>query len=102
MRRKGLVWIGFVCGLVIGVVIGLVLWHDYSGKVSASTSNVVVLCSSCLVPGMPGGGSLILLDQSTGDVWVYSDAAMEGTANPVRWGRLSLGKPVVRVPIMSR
>lgn len=85
---------------VILVIVGLVMIAagviSFSRSAAAATGTVVVLCSSCSYPGLPQEGHLVLLDQATGDVWIYSDAAMAGTAKPILWGRLTLGQPVRR------
>lgn len=65
-------------------------------RASAPGLDVVVLCSSCTLKGVPVEGHLILLDRTTGDVWVYSDESMEGAAPPIKWGKLILGSPVAR------
>jgi hypothetical protein len=36
------------------------------------------------------------MDGNTGEVWIYTDAAMEGKENPIHWGKLTLGQPVAR------
>jgi hypothetical protein len=66
-----------------------------NGTVAAS-GDPIVLCSSCYFPGLPENGHLVLMDRSSGDVWAYSGAAMSGTAAPVKYGRLTLGKAVAR------
>jgi hypothetical protein len=64
--------------------------------VSASGADVVVICSSCAYPGLPREGHLVLMDKSSGDIWMYNDKAIAGQAQPIKWGRLVLGQPVVR------
>ncbi len=63
---------------------------------AAEATNVIVLCSSCSLPGLPPGGDLMLLDSTNGDLWMYSDAALAGQAKPILYGKFILGQPVVR------
>ena len=58
---------------------------------SSASINVVVLCSSCGIPGNASTPHLILLDQQTGDVWAYRELDEQ----PVSLGRLTqIGAPV--------
>lgn len=79
--------------LVIG---GVYLFWSGPHSVVASTQNIVVLCSSCSYKGLPQTGHLVLMDANSGEVWIYSDEAMEGKAKPIDWGKLVLGQPVNR------
>jgi hypothetical protein len=66
-------------------------------RVAASQPEVLVLCSMCMSMSsgpMPAG--LLLMDKNTGDVWIYTDAALAGTQPPIKWGHLTLGKPIAR------
>jgi hypothetical protein len=90
-----------LCAGLLGVVITLVgalIMQDhavYPAKVlAAGDLNVSVLCSSCsLVRG--GEGGMILLDQNSGKVWLYSDAALLGVGTPKYVGKINeLGGPL--------
>jgi hypothetical protein len=37
------------------------------------------------------------MDSSSGEIWIYSDAAFEGKEKPIHWGKLTLGQPVARL-----
>jgi len=65
---------------------------DVARAAAAGSPPPVVVCSSCSYPGV--GVGTLLLDPRTGDLWMYSDAAMVGTENPVHMGKLVLGQPV--------
>lgn len=79
--------LGFLAGSFLS---GCLRAAQVSGK------SVIVLCSSCSLSGLPERGHLFLMDSETGEIWVYSDEALEGKAKPVHWGRLVLGQSVVR------
>jgi hypothetical protein len=84
--------------LIAVAAIGLAVYLFWNGphRVSGSGQNIVVLCSSCSVEGVPNGG-IFLMDANTGDVWIYTDAAFEGKVNPIHWGKLTLGQPIARL-----
>jgi hypothetical protein len=63
---------------------------------AATAQDIVVMCPSCSFPGLPEGGHMVLMDRTTGDIWIYTDNAMAGNVAPIKWGRLTLGNPVVR------
>jgi len=84
-----------LAAIVIVLVAVFLFWND-PHSVRGSGQNIVVLCSSCTYEGLPQTGQLILMDSNNGDIWIYPDAAMEGKAKPIRWGKLVLGQPVVR------
>jgi hypothetical protein len=91
--------IRYVLGLISAMVLGVILSMVVSGSRvahGAGSGSLVVLCSSCSYRGLPQQGHLVLMDTNTGDVWLYSDSAMSGTAKPIYWGRLVLGQPIVR------
>jgi hypothetical protein len=46
---------------------------------------------------VPRKGHLVLMDSSSGEIWIYSDAAFEGKEKPIHWGKLTLGQPVARL-----
>ena len=77
------------------VLVGLLFWNGPHG-VRGASQNIVVLCSSCTFEGLPREGHLVVMDGNSGDVWLYSDAAMEGKENPIHWGKLVLGQKLVR------
>ncbi len=95
MRRKILILVTFLLGLVAGLGITLALWRG-PATASADAGSMVVLCSRCTYPGLQGEGRLVLMNSNNGEVWVYSDAAMAGMGEPIDWGTLILGHPVVR------
>jgi len=99
MQRRSLIWIGFVLGLVAGLVITLALWRVPSST-AASTGNLMVLCTNNCIYAPDNGGEaetyIDLLDTSNGTIWLYSPAAFDGKAKPIRWGTLVLGRPVTR------
>lgn len=58
---------------------------------SSGATNVVVLCSSCGIPGKEHTPHLILLDQVSGEVWAYAELDQQ----PTPLGRLTrLGTPI--------
>jgi hypothetical protein len=84
-----------VCAAICTVLLGI------SGCSQAPTgSDLLVLCDGCIPPGQKFDGentAIMLLDQDTGEVWAYNDAAMTGTAKPIYVGKLSkLGEPLTR------
>jgi hypothetical protein len=81
MRRKILILVTFLLGLVGGLGITLALWRG-PATASADAGSMVLLCSKCTYPGMRGEGDLVLMNSSNGEVWVYSDAAMAGMGDP--------------------
>jgi hypothetical protein len=81
--------------LVAAVLLVLVFWGGPRAA-QGSGQNLVVLCSSCSFPGLPQEGHLVLMDSSSGDIWIYSDAAIEGKQQPIHWGKLVLGQPIER------
>jgi hypothetical protein len=95
VKGKTLIWLGFASGFVVALISVFMISRG-STTSSASSTNLVVLCTSCSLKGLPQQGHLILLDASTGDIWIYSDQAMEGTTKPIHWGKLTLGQPVTR------
>jgi len=82
--------------LVAVFLIALLFWNGPHSAQGAG-QNILVLCSSCAYSGLPQEGHLVLMDSSTGEIWIYSDAAIAGKANPINWGKLALGQPVVRM-----
>jgi len=84
-----------VVAFVAAVLLVLIFWGG-PRVVQGAGQNIVVLCSSCTLKGLPETGHLVLMDANTGEVWIYSDAAMEGKTSPLHWGRLVLGQPVAR------
>jgi hypothetical protein len=44
---------------------------------------------------------LVLMDSESGEVWIYNDRAFEGKEQPIHWGKLTLGQPVVRAPLQT-
>ena len=85
-----------IAAAVLFAIAGFLFWNG-PHAVRGSGQSVVVLCSSCSFEGIPGGsGYLVLMDSNSGDVWLYSDGAMEGKENPIRWGKLVLGQKLVR------
>lgn len=81
--------------LVAAVLLVLVFWGG-PRITQGGAQNMVVLCSSCTYEGLPRRGHLVLMDANTGEIWIYSDAAMEGKGSPIHWGKLVLGQPVIR------
>jgi hypothetical protein len=81
---------------IVIVVVAVFLFWNGPHTAHGSGQNIVVLCSSCTLEGLPQTGSLILMDENNGDIWIYSDAAMEGKEKPIQWGKLVMGQPVVR------
>ncbi len=84
-----------ICTYVLGVS-GCSNTPDFA----PAGSHLLVLCSSCIAPGQDEVGEnagVMLLDQGTGDIWVYNDAALAGTAKPTYVGKLTkLGEPVTK------
>lgn len=80
--------------LVAAVLLVLVFWGGPRVAHSGG-QNLLVLCSQCPFP-KDRQGAMSLMDANTGEIWIYSDAAMEGKENPLHWGRLALGQPVIR------
>jgi hypothetical protein len=81
---------------VVVAVLGAFLFWNGPHSVQGLGQNTIVLCSSCTYSGLPQAGHLVLMDGNTGEVWIYTDAAMEGKENPIHWGKLTLGQPVAR------
>lgn len=81
--------------VVLAAFAGYLFWNG-PHSAHGSGSNIVVLCSSCSYAGLPQEGHLVLLDANSGEIWIYSDKAIEGKDRPIRWGKLVLGQPVVR------
>jgi hypothetical protein len=89
-----------ICAVLCGM---LLMWfvapmaRDGLGlqKVSAAGNlNVAVLCSSCQIGNFSG---MVLLDQNTGKIWVYDDAAIVGLGEPKFIGKIiELGKKPLR------
>jgi hypothetical protein len=82
---------------VVLAALGAFLFWNGPHHVQGLGQNAVVLCSSCTFQGLPHEGYLVLMDGNSGEIWLYSDAAMEGKENPMHWGKLVLGQPVARV-----
>jgi len=85
--------------LIAVAAIGLAVYLFCNGphSVSGLGQNMVVLCSSCTYEELPRKGHLVLMDSSSGEIWIYSDAAFEGKEKPIHWGKLTLGQPVARL-----
>ena len=81
--------------LTVCFLLALAVWSE-THPTRAGGQSLVVLCSSCTLGGLPGEGHLVLMDANTGEIWIYPDAAIEGKAAPIRWGRLTLGQAVAR------
>ena len=81
--------------LTLCFFLALVVWSE-THTTRAGGQSIVVLCSSCTYSGLPEEGHLVLMDANTGEIWAYADAALEGRAAPIRWGRLTLGQAVDR------
>lgn len=65
------------------------------GESKSGPWDVVVLSSSGTYPGLPEEGHLILMDNQTGEIWAYSDAAVVGKGAPVHLGTLTaVGQPI--------
>jgi len=59
--------------------------------------DAVVLCCSGTFPGLPEQGHLLLMDNQTGEIFAYSDAAVVGNADPVHVGTLTaVGKRIIK------
>ncbi len=82
---------------IVGVALAVFLFWSGPHSVRGSGQNIVVLCPSCSFDGVPSGGYLALMDANSEEIWLYSDAAFEGKASPIRWGKLTLGQPVARL-----
>jgi len=61
---------------------------------AAGSAAPIVVCSSCRYMGMPDIAHTVFLDPNTGEIWAYSNAAMAGQTDPIRVGKLVLGKRV--------
>ena len=90
-----------ICAVLAGM---LIMWFvgpwierrtEGLPKVSAAGNlNVAVLCSSCRMGNVSG---MILLDQNSGKVWLYSDEALLGLRAPGQIGTIDeLGKKTIR------
>ena len=65
------------------------------GGSGSGPENVVVICSSCTLPGLPQKDHVIMMDSKTGDIWAYSDSAIIGKEKPVYIGTMTnLGKMI--------
>jgi hypothetical protein len=93
MKMRHLIVIAAAVALAI---FGFLFWNG-PHAVHGSGQGIVVLCSSCTYSGLAQTGHLVLMDGNTGEVWIYTDAAMEGKENPIHWGKLVLGQKLVRV-----
>jgi hypothetical protein len=93
MSRRIAMWTGLALVLM---VLASILTACSGGSANAadsssSTINVVVLCSSCGIPGKDRTPHLILLDQNTGDVWAYEELDQQ----PAPLGKLTrVGEPL--------
>jgi hypothetical protein len=68
----------------VAVVIVLLIWGG-PRNANAATSNYMVLCSTCTLPGAEGG-HLIILDTTTREVYAFGNY----TAPPKRLGKMPL------------
>jgi len=67
---------------------------------AAGGMNVVVICNSCASGDINNHGPVgsVLLDQNTGNVWLYPGDAIFGQGGPILVGKMSeIGKPIVPV-----
>ena len=86
--------------LIAVAAIGLAVYLFWNGPHRVSRDPDRILLFSVLhaaSKGAKSGGHLVLMDSSSGEIWIYSDAAFEGKEKPIHWGKLTLGQPVARL-----
>jgi hypothetical protein len=92
-----------ICGAL--VVIAVCLAYSQLSALqkpvhAAGGINVVVICNSCASGDINNHGPVgsVLLDQNTGNVWLYPGDAIFGQGGPILLGKMSeIGKPIVPV-----
>lgn len=92
--------------VLIALFLGIIALRPFFeiGSASANPGGkfdyIQVWCSSCSFPGLPREGHFIILDSRNGNIWVYSDKAMAGQANPLLYGKLNeIGQPILRTKL---
>ena len=92
-----------ICGALIVIASFLAYSQLNTGQRTVHAAggiSVVVICNSCASGDINNHGPVgsVLLDQSTGNVWLYPDEAIFGQGAPILLGKMSeVGKPIVRV-----
>lgn len=75
MRTVKLIAIGTLF-ILVGIAVDHVLVSPsvaHADPVAGPRLNVVVLCSSCGIPGREETPHVVLLDQNTGRIWAYRE-----------------------------
>jgi len=69
------------------------------GECASGPWDVVVLCESAMFPGLPDEAHVVLMDNQTGIIAAYNDAAMVGDAEPIILGVFhAVGKRITKPP----
>lgn len=94
MKHRIELWASLSIVALMGAAAGLTACSGDSANAASDSSDgldVVVLCSSCGIPGNERTPHLILLDQHTGDVWAYEELHQQ----PISLGKLTrVGAPL--------
>jgi hypothetical protein len=87
----------FIGLLLLLTAVGVYLLIPSNVAAQGGLGSVVVICSSCLYPGLPQESHLVLMDGRTGEIWAYSDNAVATGGKPTYLGTLSaVGQPIVK------
>ena len=93
MQRRLVAVLSLGLAAMVGFAIASLIVAGPAANAAGSTAPIVV-CSSCRYAGMALKAHAIFLDPNTGEIWAYSEEAMAGQADPIRLGKLVLGKRV--------